>query len=51
MRFVKLFLGPVLEVHPVEGVTDPELVEVGVCPAHHLLEDQMELVEPKRAGD
>jgi hypothetical protein len=38
-------------VHPVLGATDPELVEVAVRPAHHLLEDQMELVEPKRAGD
>jgi hypothetical protein len=49
--FVQFFLRPILEVHPVEGIADPELVEVAVRPAHHLLEDQMELIEPKGAGD
>ena len=49
--FVEFLLRPVLDVHPVEGVTDPELVKVAVRPAHHLLEDHVELVEPKRAGD
>jgi len=50
LGFVQFFVGPVLEVHPIEGVPDPELVVVAVCPAHRLLEDHVELVEPKRAG-
>ena len=51
LDFMQFFVGPVLEVHPIEDVTDPELVVVAVHPAHHLLEDHVELVEPKRAGD
>jgi len=48
--FVQFFFRPVVEVHPIESVTDPEPVEVAVRPAHHLLEDHVELVEPKQAG-
>src|SRR5690349_9656526 len=51
LDFMQFFVGPVLEVHPVQGVPDPELVKVAVRPAHRLLEDHVELVEPKRAGD
>jgi hypothetical protein len=51
LDFMQFFVGPVLEVHPIKDVPDPELVEVAVCPAHRLLEDHVELVEPKRAGD
>ena len=51
LDFMQFFVGPVLEVHPVQGVPDPELVKVAVRPAHRLLEDHVELVEPERAGD
>jgi hypothetical protein len=43
-NFMKFFVGPFVEVRSVQGVTDPELVEVAVRPAHPLLEDQVELV-------
>src|SRR5262249_53355632 len=44
LNFMKFFVGPVLEVCPVQGVTYSELMEVTVRPAHRFLEDQMELV-------
>ena len=44
LDFMKFFVGPFVKVCPVQGVTDAELVEVAVRPAHRFLEDQMELV-------
>ena len=39
LDFMKFFVGPFVEVCPVQGVTDAELVEVAVRPAHRFLED------------
>jgi hypothetical protein len=44
LDFMKFFVGPLVKVCPVQDVTDAELVEVTVRPAHRFLEDQVELV-------
>jgi hypothetical protein len=44
LDFMKFFVGPFVEVCPIQGTADAELVEVAIRPAHRFLEDQMELV-------
>jgi hypothetical protein len=50
LDFMLSFIGPVVEVHPVQDVTNPELVEMAVRPAHRLLEDHVELKRRDRGG-